>query len=204
MVVGLFMGCGSLFSWNGRHTVDVRPLTPGEPLSYTLTPDRKRRYTISVQAVFDRESAEGGNVGIKMPIVARIVTAGGAPIAQTTGWLDPEQAPTLVFGAEAPEKGASRGLSEGPKKVVAERLIGSFPTSSLDPVRVEVDLGVDRIGKAPLEAARLVVYDDAMPSSIWSMFALAGVGATALVAGAALLLASFFRPRARRGGIRRK
>jgi hypothetical protein len=204
LVVGLFSGCGALFSWNGRHAVDVRAITPGTPLAYPLSPEPGRRYTVAVQVVFDRtsvpdrepEEAKGATVSAKLPIVARVTDGRGVSLAETTGWIDPEEAPTVLSGAHPTARQSAS------TELIAERMVGSFPTSTTDPIDVRIDLGEDRVGTTRIREARLVVYDDVMPPSIKRALAAAAVGGVAFAFGVALVFVSFFRGRARRGGIR--
>lgn len=204
LVVGLFMGCGSLFTWNGRHPIDVQALTPGAPTTYTLRPALGRRYTIAVHVVFDRAAAEAPiegapvSVSAKLPIVARVVDRRGSTVAETAGWIDPEEPPTVLYGTHPSPREA------GKTELVAERLVGSFPASSTDPFEVRVDLGPDRTGKAQIAEARLVIYDDVTPPSIRRALGAAAVGGVAFVVGSGMLLVGFFRGLSRRGGKRRR
>ena len=202
LVIGLFMGCGSFFSWNGRHTVELRSFAPGTPLHETLRTARGRRYTAVVQVVFERderqESANGAvSVAAKMPLAAKVLGERGVTLCETTGWLDPEEAPTMLFGAHPAPR-------DGEQELRAERVVGTFVAGTSDSVDVRVDLGADRVGTARIREARLVVYDDALPPAIRRAFGAAVAGGVAFLAGIGLLIAGFFRGRARRGGIRRR
>jgi hypothetical protein len=194
LVVGLFMGCGSLFAWNGRHPVEVVALTPGTPLSHVVEPVPGRRYTVSVQVIFDRAA---GDAAAKMPLVARIHDGHGALLAETVGWLDPDSAPTVMLGTHPSPRQSDE------TELVAERIVGAFPASKRERVSVAVDLGSDQSGGGRILGARAVIYDDVIPPSIKGLLGLAAVGALGSVAGFTLLVASFFRGRRRRGGVRR-
>lgn len=204
LVVGLFMGCGSLFTWNGRHAIDVQPVTPGTPMTYALRPSLGRRYTIAVHVVFDRDAAEPAiegapaSVSAKLPIVARVVDKRGSTVAETAGWIDPEEPPTVLYGTHPSPRNAAQ------TELVAERLVGAFPATSTDPFDVRVDLGPDRTQKAKIVETRLVVYDDVTPPSIKRAFGAAVAGGVAFVVGLGIVFAGFFRGRARRGGKRRR
>jgi hypothetical protein len=182
-LAGSFLGCGALFSWNGRHAVTTQDLLPGTPLRQPLSPEAGRRYTVSVQVLLSAER------NVKMPVVASAAAtgAGGEPLFDAKGWVDPAEPNTLVFGDAPP---------------IAERMLGTFVARTPDPVQIAVDLGPDR-GGASVEGARLVVYDDALPPQIRRAFAMAGAGALGVVAGIALLVAGFFRRR-KRSGIRKR
>jgi hypothetical protein len=204
LVVGLFMGCGSLFTWNGRHPIDVQPLTPGTPTTYTLRPALGRRYTIAVHVVFDRAAAEAPiegapvSVSAKLPIVARVSDSRGATVAETKGWIDPEEPPTVLYGTHPSPR------EVGKTELVAERLVGSFPATSRDPFDVRIDLGPDRTEKAKISETRFVVYDDVTPPSIRRALGAAAVGGVAFLVGMGILFAGFFRGASRRGGKRRR
>lgn len=204
LVVGLMMGCGSLFTWNGRHAIDVQPVTPGTPMTHALRPVPGRRYTIAVHVVFDRAAAEAPiegapvSVAAKLPIVARVVDKRGTTVAEVAGWIDPEEPPTVLYGTHPSPREA------GKTELVAERLVGSFPASSSDPFEVRIDLGPDRTAKAKIAETRVVVYDDVTPPSIRRALGAAAVGGVAFVAGLGILFAGFFRGGSRRGGKRRR
>lgn len=181
-VSGSLLGCGALFSWNGRHAVAGADIRPGTPLDHPLAPVPGRRYTIAVQVVLDEATA------VKMPFVANGNGPDGA-LFDAKGWIDPAEPHTVVFGGD-------RGVK------TAERQLGMFVAHTVDPVRIAVDLGPDRDG-APVAAARLVVYDDALPPQIARAFALAAAGVVAIASGLTLLLVGFFKRRKKlRGGIR--
>lgn len=204
LAVGLFMGFGSLFTWNGRHVVEILPLTPGAPLHHVLSPEPGRRYTVSVDVVFDRATAdepyEGGPVTIeaKLPLVGRVTDAHGAPVGETKGWIDPEEPPTVLFGTHPSPRQADR------VELVAERIVGAFHAATRDPFQIDVDLGPDRVQKARIVETRLVIYDDVTPPSIRRSFWLAGIGGVAFLGGVAVLIASFFVRTSRRGGKRKR
>jgi len=201
-VAGTFSGCGALFSWNGRHPIDVVPLAGEGPTTDKLVPDPGRRYTLSVQVVFEREGLpeEEGMpiVHAKMPLVVRVKDPMGTTLAETVGWLDPAEPPNVLYGQAARE-------GRGPMpELLVERLVGPFSASSNAPLTASVELGADRVGTARILARRLVVYDDRLPPSIRSSFVIAGAGALAFIAGVVLLAIGWFRRREtrKRGGIR--
>jgi hypothetical protein len=202
VVVGTFSGCGSLFSWNGRHAVLAHALSEGHT-THELVPVEGRRYTIGIQVVFDREGLQSRDgiavVEAKMPLVVRVKDASGTTRAETAGWLDPNEPPNVLYGQ------AARESMRGPMPELAvERLVGPFTAASDAPLAVDVDLGPDRIGTAHVVERRLVIHDDAWPPSIRNAFIAAGVGATAFVFGIALVVVGWFKRRRtprKRGGI---
>lgn len=198
-IVGVFMGAGSLFTWNGRHVFQIEALTPGTPRTVSLSPEAGRHYTVAVHVVFDRPGAEPpatASVSAKLPLVARVVDPSGQTVGQTVGWIDPEEPPTVLLGSHPSPRQAER------TELVAERLVGSFPATAAAPYSVHVDLGPDRTGRARILETRVVVYDDVMPAAIKRAFAAAAVGAAAFFVGLAVLVLGFFRRPARRGGKR--
>lgn len=193
-VVGVFSGVGSLFSWNGRHAIEVLPLSDA-PSSRTFVPTPGRHYTISVQIVFDREGLEmrEGVVAVdaKMPLAVRVKDSAGTSLADLTGWVDPNEPPNVLYGHAAHE---SRG---GPApELTVERLIGPFGAASAAPLAIQVDLGPDRVKSARIAERRLVIYDDALPRSIRNAFLAAALGGLAsLVGGVFAVLGWLRRPR---------
>jgi hypothetical protein len=142
-------------------------------------------------------------VEAQFPLVATITNESGDRVAHVAGWLDPAEPPTTVYGH------ARAGVRAGPgasvPETIVERLVGPWPAGGRQTLTVAVDLGQDRVGKARIEGARLVVYDDAMPTSIKLAFGVLGAGALSIAiamafvgmgAGRALL--------SRRGGNRRR
>jgi hypothetical protein len=202
-VVGLFSGCGTLFSWNGRHPIDVTSLTEGKADRRTLEPKAGRRYTVSVQVVFDRETVETREGGVatleaQFPLVVRVTDPAGTVRAEAAGWLDPNQPPNVLYGQSVRDDAGRK------PELMVERLVGPFTASSTAPLAINVELGPDRVGHAGVSERRLVVYDDAIPAKIHKTFVVAGVGALAFIAGAVLLGVGWFRRRRRprnRGGI---
>ena len=102
MVTGVASGCGSLFSFNGRHPVAVEPLVPGVPLRKTFPAKAGKRYTLAIQVVFEREGlAElNGQVVLeaKLPLMASIEDMSGVAVAKAVGWIDPNEPPTVLMG----------------------------------------------------------------------------------------------------------
>lgn len=201
VVVGTFSGCGALFSWNGRHATDVVALAEGRTVR-KVVPEPGRRYTVSVQLAFDRESVETREgvaiVEAKIPLVVRVKDSAGTVRAEVTGWLDPNEPPNVLYGQSA------RADVPHPAELMVERVVGPFIAASNAPLSVEVELGPDRIGRARASERRLVIYDDALPAKIRNAFVAAGLGAVAFGAGTVLLVAGWFRRRRRprnRGGI---
>jgi hypothetical protein len=194
---GGFVGCGALFSWNGKHAIDVQTFTPGTPFTYSLKPAPDRRYTLGVDVVFDTTglSLKDGalHVEAQMPITVRVDPVRGEPLASVTGWLDPNAPPTLLVGA-----GAAANPRTAATEVYAERLVGPFRATSADPLKVTVDLGADKLERVPIRSARLVVFDDAMPGSITGALGAGGAGVVVLLAGIALLFVGSLRKRAAR------
>jgi hypothetical protein len=193
-VVGALYGFQSLFAWNGRHAIDTRPLDEGAT-HHVLVPTAGRRYTVSVQAIFDRETAEERQgayvVEAKMPLVLRVTDKADTRLTELAGWLDPNEPPNVLYGQSA------RPSAHAPELAV-ERLARPFNAASSDPVAVDVDLGPDRIGKTRVLLRRLVIYDDALPGAIRQAFIGAGAGALLFVAGLAALFVTFFRGRKRK------
>jgi hypothetical protein len=195
-VFGMFSGCGALFSWNGRHEIDVQELPVGAS-SHKLVPEAGRRYTVSVQVVFDREGltkVEGvTQVEAKMPLVVRVKDAAGTSLAEVRGWLDPNEPPNVLLGQSARE--SIRGPTT---ELYVERIVGPFIAASVAPLSVDVDLGPDRIDAARIVKRRLVIHDDALPGSIRNAFVAAGAGVIAFVAGLVLVVIGWFRRRTAR------
>ncbi|AKV03762.1 hypothetical protein AKJ09_10425 [Labilithrix luteola] len=94
-VVGTFMGCGALFSWNGRHPIAVHELEADKPLHATIDVQPGRRYTLGVHAVVDRTGlVEEHGVPVveaKLPFVASINDSSGTQVVRVAGWLDPHE-----------------------------------------------------------------------------------------------------------------
>ena len=205
LVVGLASGCGTLFSFNGRHPVAVQALVLGTPLRHTFPGKAGRRYTVGVHVVFDRDAVAESNgqlvVEARLPLVASIEDGAGLPAARIAGWIDPNEPPTVLYGHVA-SANQRRPMGAGPEELVAERLVGPYMPAQDREVAYVVELGADAIGKAPILEARVVVYDDRLPPSITVAFAMAGAGAVALITGSMLLFLGLFR--ARRGGTRRR
>ena len=213
-VAGTFGGCGSLFSWNGRHPISAVPLGEG-PTTESVVPVPGRRYTLSVQVVFDREGLpknEGvTHVVAKMPLVVRVKDPMGTSLAETTGWIDPNEPPNVLYGQAVRETEHRPGLPQDRRtesavpELVVERLVGPFAAASDAPLSVYVDVGADRVGSARIAARRLVIHDDRMPPNIRSSFVAAAAGVIAFFTGLVLLVVGWFRrsraPR-KQGGIR--
>lgn len=189
LVSGSFLGCGALFSWNGKHLVETKAVEPDKPFVHTIVPEPGRRYSVAVQVVFERGEAPPA---AKLSIVARITDKSGAKLGETTGWIDPEEPPTVVYGSH----------QDARSELYAERAIGAFHTVSRDPVELRVDLGADRTGSSRILATRIVVYDDVTPAPIKRALVGAGVGGVLFVTGLVVLFLTLFRGRSRRGGIR--
>jgi hypothetical protein len=146
-----------------------------------------------------------------MPLVVRVNDPMGTSLAETTGWLDPNEPPNVLHGQAVREaerrpgvpQQALPGKSAMPELVV-ERLVGPFGAASNAPLSVYADVGADRVGAARVAARRLVVHDDRMPPNIRSSFIVAGIGGVAFFAGLVLVVVGWFRRRAprKRGGIR--
>jgi hypothetical protein len=205
LVVGVASGCGTLFSYNGRHPIAVQPLAVGTPLRHTFPGKAGRRYTVAVHVVFDRDAVPESNgqlvVEARFPLVASIEDAAGLPAAKITGWLDPSQPPTVLYGHSASAT-QRRPMGAGPEELVAERLVGPYLATQDRDVMYVVELGPDTVARTPVRETRIVIYDDKLPTSITVAFAVAGAGALALFAGSILLFLGGFR--ARRGGTRRR
>lgn len=210
-LVGTFSGFGSFFSWNGRHVVRVRELASSisDPTAFeakeTWSPIPGRRYSVSVQVAFDRDrvpTREGAPaLSSKMPLVMRVTDEAKTTFAETRGWLDPDEPPNVVHGRSALE--SARGPAP---ELAVERLVGPFIASSSAPLSVDVHLGGDRIGLAPVVSRRLVIHDDALPPSIRNAFIVAGVGMVVFAGGVTLLVVRWHRGHRgwRRGRSRRK
>jgi hypothetical protein len=205
LVTGIASGCGTLFSFNGRHPIAVEPIVPGVPLRKAFPAKAGKRYTLAVQVVLEREGLPEANghvmVEAKLPLVASIEDTSGVAIAKAVGWLDPNEPPTVLHG-QAADAQQRRPMGAPPSELVAERLVGPYTPAFDRDVTYAIDLGTDRIGKTSLKEARLVIFDDTLPRSITVAFAVAGAGAVAVVAGSILLFFGLFR--SRRGGTRRK
>ncbi len=206
VVIGTASGCGTFFSFNGRHPVATHALVLGTPVRQTFPAKAGLRYTLAVHVVFEREDLPVSNglfvVEAQLPIVASLEDASGVAITKAVGFIDPNEPPTVLYGADAnPNQRRPSGVA--PRELVAERLVGSYTAPSDRDVTYAVDLGPDRIGKAKVKETRLVIYDDKLPASITVAFVAAGAGAVSFVVGAIMLLFSLFRPR-KSGGARRQ
>ena len=198
-VVGTASGCGALFTFSGRHPIATAPIALGTPLRKVVAAKAGRRYTLAVQVVFEREGleAEGGALVVKaqLPLVASLESA------QVTGLLDPNEPPNVLYGQSAnPNVRAPHGA--GPREIIAERLVGPWLASSDRDVVCAVDLGPDRLALARIKEARIIVYDDRLPSSIAAALVAGGAGVMVLFCGMIMVL--FGRRRAGRGGARRR
>ncbi|MDB4934746.1 MAG: hypothetical protein JWP87_1718 [Labilithrix sp.] len=205
LVVGLASGCGTLFSFNGRHPIAVQPLVPGTPLRSSFKAKAGMRYTLAVHVVFEREGLPEANGHVvvegQFPIMASITDASGDAAAKVVGWIDPNEPPTVLYGhAASAHQRRPAGVPEA--ELVAERLVGPYGPAVDREVGYVVDLGTDRTGKARIREARVVVFDDKLPTSITVAFVAAAGGAIALVTGTIMLFFGLFR--ARRGGTRRR
>lgn len=191
LAVGLFYGLGELFAWNGRHAVLSRPVDEGLTRE-TLHAVGGRRYTISVQAVFDRAAApaQEGVVTLeaKLPITVSVKDGAGTSLAAVIGWLDADR-PNVLHGATVTAHAGELAL---------ERVVGPFTAASDAPYAVEVDVGHDRVGAVPVTMRRLVIYDDVLPPTIRNGFIAAAAGAIALFVSLGMALVGFLRRRARR------
>ena len=205
LVAGAASGCGSFFSFNGRHPVAAQAIVPGMPIRQTFPAKHGMRYTLAVHVVFEREDLPMRDgmlvVEAQLPLMASLEDSSGVAIAKAVGWIDPNEPPTVLYGSGA-NPNARRPAGAGPAELVAERLIGAYNAPIDRDVTYAVDLGVDRIGKAQVKAARVVLYDDALPVAVTLAFAAAAAGAAALAAGVILLLFGLLR--ASRGGARRR
>jgi hypothetical protein len=189
LVSGSLLGCGALFSWNGKHLIDSRAIEAGKPFVHSLAPVPGRRYSVAVQVVFERSEIAPA---AKLSIVARVTDKTGTKLGETVGWIDPDEPPTVMYGVHQASE------------LYAERGIGAFHAAARDPVDVRVDLGPDRTGTTRILETRLVVYDDVTPPPIRRALWAAAAGGVLFVTGLAVLFASFFRGRSPRGGIRRR
>jgi hypothetical protein len=197
-VVGGAAGCGALFTFSGRHPIATAPLVLGAPQHQTFPAKAGRRYTLAVQVVFEREGldvdAGAFVVEAELPVVASVEDA------RIAGVLDPRVAPTVLYGQSAnPNVRAPRGA--GPRELLAERLVGPWQAPSDGDRAWSVELGPDRVRRARIREARVILYDDRLPASIRTALGAGAGGLIALVAGAALLL---FGGRRAGRGIRRR
>jgi hypothetical protein len=198
-VVGTAAGCGSLFTFSGRHPIAVAPLVLGTPLRQVIPAQAGRRYTLAVQVVFDRAGLEeeSGALVVKaqLPLVASLETA------KVSGTLDPDQPPNVLYGQSAnPNTRTPRGA--GPRELMVERLVGPWVATSDRNIECAVELGPDRVGRARITDARIIVYDDRLPRAITASLAAGGGGVIALALGTLLVLSR--RRRKGRGGARRR
>ena len=205
VVTGTASGCGSFFSFNGRHPVLAQPIVLGTPIRQTFPARHRMRYTLAVHVVFEREDLPVANgsvvVEAQLPLVATLEDNSGVAVGKAIGWLDPNEPPTVLYGADA-NPNQRRPAGVGPAELVAERLVGSITVPFDREVVYSVDLGPDRIGKARVKEARVVIYDDKLPTAVTVAFVAAGAGAVSLFAGTILLVFGLFR--ARRGGAVRR
>lgn len=205
---GLFFGCGSFFSWNGRHPIATSAVELGTPVKRALPVRGGRRYTLAVQVVFEREGLPEENgmlvVRAKLPLSASIKSPRSGEGPEIAGWFDAEEPPTALYGQAANVERQRRPAGAPPPELVAERLLGPYTAPDDGEAAFSVDLGRAREhgdgGPPParIREARLAVYDDAMPSSVRLPFYAAGAGALGTLAGAVLLGSALFRGGARR------
>lgn len=198
-IIGTASGCGSLFSFNGRHAIAVHPLIPGAPLRQTIPGKSGTRYTLAVQVLFEREGLPEANgalvVEAHFPLVASLEGA------KAVGWLDPNEPPTVLYG-QSTNPNVRRPHGAGPVELLAERLVGPYLAPFDQDLGFIVDLGTDRLARTQVKEARVIVYDDRLPTSLKVAFGAAGGGLIALLAGASILVAGLLRKR--RGGARRR
>jgi hypothetical protein len=185
-VVGFFSGCGTLFSWNGRHAIDAQQLPDDVAYSKTFVPEPGRRYTLAIHVVFDRESVpkvEGSaKPEAKMSLVARVKDSAGTKLADVTGWLDPNEPPNVLYGQAVPDS-VTEARGEKAPDLFVERIVGPFSSASAAPLVIEVNLGPDRVGRHRILHRRLILHDDALPSSIRNAFVLGSCGVVLFLAG---------------------
>lgn len=197
IAVGAFVGCGTLFAWNGRHAVAEWELVQGTPLSKPFEASRGTRYTAGVIVVFDRGDAgaggpRGAEVHARLPLVASIVDAAGNPGPRVVGWLDPEEPPTMLFGRSVSPRTRGAAVPE----LAAERLVGPWIAPRTETARVDVDLGPDRSEHGTrIVSTRVVLYDDAKPTAAKAGIGLAAAGIVAFVVGAILAVGAVVRGR---------
>lgn len=198
-VVGLFNGCNGLFTWNGRHPISMTPLAAEGPTKSAFVPEAGVRYTVAVQVVFDRAAAvrkdETDTVAGHMPLVVAVKDGHDTSLAKTSGWLDPNEPPNVLYGASAKE---SRRMPE----LVVERLVGPFMAASVAPLDVTIDLGADQAGGTPITERRMAIYDDKIPPSIKGFLVAGGVGVVLFLAGVVVSLVGFFRRKKKKRLIR--
>lgn len=198
-IIGAASGCGSLFSFNGRHPIGVHAVELGTPLRQAIPAKSGKRYTVAVQVVFEREGLASANgallVEAQLPLVASLGDL------KAVGWIDPNEPPTVLYG-QSTNPHERRPAGAGPSELVAERLLGPYLVRFDREIPYVVDLGPDRIGRAQVKAVRVVVYDDTLPMSVTLAFGGAGLGLLALASGSLMLLFGLLR--ARRGGARRR
>ena len=191
-VVGMASGCGSLFSFSGRHPVAVFAITPGTPLVQSFVAKHNCRYTLAVQVVFDRAglSEQGGasQVEAKFPLAASLEET------KISGWLDPNEPPSVLYGGSR-DPNEKRPKDVGPQELLVERLVGPVLSNVDHTLPMSIDLGTDRIGRAHIHEARAVLYDDALPPSITLAFTAAAAGIVALLVGAGLFVSTPLRSR---------
>jgi hypothetical protein len=195
---GLFFGCGFYAQWDGRSVILERPVTPGTPVSADVDAMVGRRYTFSARVevdgreVSEEEASKGASaIELQMPFAMRLSNSDGQGLQTQVGFLSQEP-PTLVYGD--PTGGTS---GRGGRGVVAERFLGPYPSGGPQKLHVDLDLGEDRLGRVRIADAKLVVYDDAIPSRIRRPFAAAGMGLLALMAGVVAGLFAVARRRLR-------
>lgn len=196
VIVCTMNGCGQFFTWSGRNAIESVPLAEGHT-HHSFTPWGGRRYTVAIQAVFDPDQVEErdgmGAVEAKMSLVVRVKDKAGTTLAETTGWLDPNERPNVFYTRQLRKQ-----VRGGPREIAVERLVGPFLCASDDPLDVDVDLGPDRVGRVPILERRLVIHDDALPPAIRNAAIGAAAGAISGTAGFVLLVIGWWRGRRRR------
>ena len=198
-IVGTASGCGSLFTFSGRHPILVAPLVIGTPLRQAIPVTAGLRYTLAVQVVFDRaglEEREGALVvEAQLPLVASLE---GVTV---TGTLDPNEPPNVLYG-QSTNRNVRAPHGAGPRELMVERFVGPWVATSDRNIACAVDLGPDRLARARVIEARIIVYDDRLPRAVTAALAVGGGGLIALVSGTILVL--FGGRRKGRGGARRR
>ena len=198
-IVGTASGCGAFFTFSGRHPILTAPLVAGTPLRQTIAAKAGRRYTLAVQVVFERTGLGQTNgalvVEAQLPLVASLETA------QVTGTLDPSEPPNVLYGQSAnPNVRGPRGAAA--QELMVERLVGPWRAPSDREIACTVEIGPDRLARARIREARIIVYDDRLPTAITCALAVGGGGVMTLISGTILVV--FSRRRARRSGARRQ
>lgn len=205
--IGWFLGCASLFSWNGRHPIAVYPLTIGTPLHETIPASASTRYTFAVQVVFDRNGLDEKDgslvVDAKFPLVATLTDASRTTVLKVADWIDPAVPPSVLYG-QVHGAEAQHAPGAPPTELLVERLLGPWPSAMHQDLTFEATVGPDKVGKARVLDSRVIVYDDGFLPSMKVGFGFFAGGVLLFGAGVVVVAVRGIRRYLSRGGGNRR